>query len=827
MLAVVGVVAPALQPPSNPAPTQQSQLGGNVGIANAFVDLTKDVNQINQIVGGVIQWSNPAPPLSDANGNLLADFNLTIYENLTPGIYNASFSGAPQTTITGLATGTNAAGKMITQNINVLNQVTSGGVTTVQLAIPTLPGGINGGAPSGIQLAFTHTGGTLENLHIIRPGYSITNPPLFTNAFLASYQNLGPTSLRFMDASDTNGNVSVNWSDRTLPTDAFPRKNSVTETVPTVQPSPAGAQINPVGSATVTSVAGLPWEYDVALANALHADMWINIPVDATDSYVRQLANLIKNGDTVGGVSYAGLAAGLHVYVEYGNENWNYGFPQASNNLANAILAVTGQPNPVTGAVIAGSNLDYDGSQSDEYQWAGRQAAQRTVQLVQDFAAVYGAGAINNQVRGVLASNGGTSQEDSLKYLNQFFGSPNNYLYGLAMNPYFTLTSAQAANPNLTSGQILTDLQADLNNLTPNIQSFVTEAHAWGLAPLAYEGGPSLGDPSGGPSTLNLSAVAAAEMSPQYANIVQAELNVWFANGGGQFNFFELGVSQYPFGNQYGDWAVTDNQTNLNEPKEVAFRAVRFSPPVALVSGSFTGFSPLPGELDARQSAPLYGSYSATVSGYAQPAIVYQGYAASASPHRDYSILSPTAASYLLELNVVASATLAPVTVYLNGNLVGTVKTPIGTAGTGNTVPLPLNLQAGFNTIRIVTTAGLNSLDFLNPSGAPLAQTAPFLGLNVGQGPVAIAKNGSKSIGFTVSSGGNLAAAFTITAVSDNPALVPNRNLTVVAGAFLGGQNRQLTIKPLAGASGTANITLTLTSAGGVSRTVIIPITVS
>ena len=827
MLAVVGVVAPALQPPSNPAPTQQSQLGGNVGIANAFVDLTKDVNQINQIVGGVIQWSNPAPPLSDANGNLLADFNLTIYENLTPGIYNASFSGAPQTTITGLATGTNAAGKMITQNINVLNQVTSGGVTTVQLAIPTLPGGINGGAPSGIQLAFTHTGGTLENLHIIRPGYSITNPPLFTNAFLASYQNLGPTSLRFMDASDTNGNVSVNWSDRTLPTDAFPRKNSVTETVPTVQPSPAGAQINPVGSATVTSVAGLPWEYDVALANALHADMWINIPVDATDSYVRQLANLIKNGDTVGGVSYAGLAAGLHVYVEYGNENWNYGFPQASNNLANAILAVTGQPNPVTGAVIAGSNLDYDGSQSDEYQWAGRQAAQRTVQLVQDFAAVYGAGAINNQVRGVLASNGGTSQEDSLKYLNQFFGSPNNYLYGLAMNPYFTLTSAQAANPNLTSGQILTDLQADLNNLTPNIQSFVTEAHAWGLAPLAYEGGPSLGDPSGGPSTLNLSAVAAAEMSPQYANIVQAELNVWFANGGGQFNFFELGVSQYPFGNQYGDWAVTDNQTNLNEPKEVAFRAVRFSPPVALVSGSFTGFSPLPGELDARQSAPLYGSYSATVSGYAQPAIVYQGYAASASPHRDYSILSPTAASYLLSLNVVASATLRACDRLFEWQPGRHRKDTDRHGGDRQYGPVAAEFASRVQYDPHCDDRGLEFARLPEPLGRAARPDMPFLGLNVGQGPVAIAKNGSKSIGFTVSSGGNLAAAFTITAVSDNPALVPNRNLTVVAGAFLGGQNRQLTIKPLAGASGTANITLTLTSAGGVSRTVIIPITVS
>ncbi len=558
------------------APTQQTLLGGNVGFADAFVDITKDIGQITQIVNGVVQWSNPTPPRQDANGNLLADFNLTCYDNLAPGTYNASFTGAPQTKISGVATGTDATGKGISQSIAVLNQVTVNGVTTVQLVVPSLSGGVNGGIASGLQLEFTNTGGTLQNLHIIRPGYSAVNPPLFTTDFLNSYAALGPTSLRFMDADDTNGNVVTNWSDRTLPTNAFPEANKVTESIANIQSLPAGAQVNPIGAQQVTSLAGLPWEYDIALANALHADMWINIPVNATDDYVRQLANLLKNGDTVGGVYYAGLAPGLHVYVEYGNELWNYGFQQTGYNLANAILAVTDAPNPVTGQVISGSNLDFDGAASNQYEWAQRLAAQRTVQIVEDFAAVYGQSAINNQVRGVLASNGGTTQENALEYINQFIGSPKNYLFGLAMNPYFTLTTAQDQNPNLTSTQILADLQADLGNLTPSIQSFVTESHAWGLSPLAYEGGPSLGDPSGGASALHLQANVAAEMSPQFASIVQQELNVWFANGGGQFNFYSLGEAEFGYGSQYGDWAITDNLDSLSEPKEAAYKAVPF-----------------------------------------------------------------------------------------------------------------------------------------------------------------------------------------------------------------------------------------------------------
>ncbi len=67
---------------------------------------------------------------------------------------------------------------------------------------------------------------------------------------------------------------------------------------------------------------GESWEDMIALANATKTDMWINIPGPATNDYITQLATLIKNGDTVNGVTYAGLKPNLKVDLEVSNEVW-------------------------------------------------------------------------------------------------------------------------------------------------------------------------------------------------------------------------------------------------------------------------------------------------------------------------------------------------------------------------------------------------------------------------------------------------------------------------------------------------------------------------
>lgn len=66
-------------------------------------------------------------------------------------------------------------------------------------------------------------------------------------------------------------------------------------------------------------VGGYPVEMLVALANAVGADPHFNMPAAFEDEYVQQFARYVK----------AHLAPNLRATVEYSNETWNWGFPQA------------------------------------------------------------------------------------------------------------------------------------------------------------------------------------------------------------------------------------------------------------------------------------------------------------------------------------------------------------------------------------------------------------------------------------------------------------------------------------------------------------------
>ena len=65
--------------------------------------------------------------------------------------------------------------------------------------------------------------------------------------------------------------------------------------------------------------AGVPIEVMVKLANETHNNMWINIPAEADDNYVRNELQYIKDN----------LDPSLKVSVEYSNEVWNFAFPQS------------------------------------------------------------------------------------------------------------------------------------------------------------------------------------------------------------------------------------------------------------------------------------------------------------------------------------------------------------------------------------------------------------------------------------------------------------------------------------------------------------------
>lgn len=69
--------------------------------------------------------------------------------------------------------------------------------------------------------------------------------------------------------------------------------------------------------------AGVPLSIQIALANTLNADLWINIPTHATDALVSEIAATLRDG----------LKPTLNGWYEYSNEIWNfndYSFPQTN-----------------------------------------------------------------------------------------------------------------------------------------------------------------------------------------------------------------------------------------------------------------------------------------------------------------------------------------------------------------------------------------------------------------------------------------------------------------------------------------------------------------
>ncbi|MDR6128682.1 hypothetical protein QE361_002113 [Sphingomonas sp. SORGH_AS802] len=116
-------------------------------------------------------------------------------------------------------------------------------------------------------------------------------------------ESLKPFSvIRFLDWSPANQNpASVTWANRSLP-------NGINQ---------------------ADRPRGVALEYMVALANQVGSDPWFTIPWNADEDYVTRMAQLVHDS----------LDSGRRVYVELGNENWNYAFPLAHQIQAEGLAA--------------------------------------------------------------------------------------------------------------------------------------------------------------------------------------------------------------------------------------------------------------------------------------------------------------------------------------------------------------------------------------------------------------------------------------------------------------------------------------------------------
>ncbi|MBD3268009.1 hypothetical protein GF373_15185, partial [bacterium] len=120
---------------------------------------------------------------------------------------------------------------------------------------------------------------------------------------------------------------------------------------------------------------GSPYEIAIDLANQSASDLWLNIPIAADDRYVRNLARLMQTG----------LDPERRLYLELGNELWNYSFPYALGRQYALKRAQERWPN-VLGKVKSYSDGDKVSENMMIFSWQGA----RTVEIRKIFHEVWG-----------------------------------------------------------------------------------------------------------------------------------------------------------------------------------------------------------------------------------------------------------------------------------------------------------------------------------------------------------------------------------------------------------------------------------------------------
>lgn len=451
------------------------------------------------------------------------------YRYMAPGVYRLKFTGRADVSTTSV-------------NVQIRNYTYNARTNRSKAEV------VIGAKADQLMLAFRNTGNGVKKVTLRRPGYAAGET--FTTEFK---QALEPFSvLRMMDFLRTNDNPVRNWVERTKPS-----------------------------SATQASAKGGSYEYAIQIANELGKDIWINIPSGANDNHVRNLAALLKRN----------LAPGRVVYVENSNELWNFIFSQSTENMKAAVReAIAGDRTLTNGEACTQQKFDANSGECNKY-WAGYyRVGKRAVHISNIFSEVFGADAMNKQVRVVYATQFASPgiAELVLKNIATYRGSPSASLYGVATAPYFYLSEQVAASASAGQDQILQSLQNSLNTenqpyFAAGIQengSFVRKpykggtstgashkalADYYGIKSLAYEGGPDLRQ-----NPANASRKIAANRDPKMGELVRSEISQWIGCGNDLFMHFALSSSW----DQYGYWGLMNDPTEVTSTKYEAARDI-------------------------------------------------------------------------------------------------------------------------------------------------------------------------------------------------------------------------------------------------------------
>ena len=388
----------------------------------------------------------------------------------------------------------------------IRNQAYDPGSRTTTADVEILPGG-------NVVLTFRGQAGGVKDVRLLRPGHAPGE--VFARDLLARLE--GFPLVRFMQALGEHGignpaNPDVEWSDRVRP-----------------------------GHATQTGKNGIAWEYVVLLANQGRKDVWINVPLKASDDYVRKLALLLRYGSDGAEPYTSPQARPVHppldparvVYVEYVNELWN------------GIYASTGENQRLALAEIGrGDPHHYKYKPGSDFHYAMRRLGHRTARVSAIFRSVFGDAEMMTRVRPVLAAqidNSGTLHAP-LEYLEAVHGPGNRFgnppvpipsiLYAVSGAPYVGL---KRDGDGLTVDDVFDQMTSQLHeSVLPSITSAKRTADRYGVRLVAYEGGQHL------VGRRSLAAKVAAQDDPRMKDLLVRLLRHWFDTGGELFAFYSL-----------------------------------------------------------------------------------------------------------------------------------------------------------------------------------------------------------------------------------------------------------------------------------------------
>lgn len=197
----------------------------------------------------------------------------------------------------------------------------------------------------------------------------------------------------------------------------------------------------------------IAFEWQLDLCNRTLKDCWLNVPIQANATFQKSLAQL----------AYDTLDPRLRLYVEYSNEVWNGGFPQAGIALQNADQL--GLP------AEANSCCEIDTIKT------GNAYVYGSVRLFEQFESVFG----TDNARLVKVLSGQAAWDGPCQVHMAA-------LQNATINPNGTMPSVYAIAPYF-GGESIAALQAAIADTASWTQSHVACASQLNLPLISYEGG--------------------------------------------------------------------------------------------------------------------------------------------------------------------------------------------------------------------------------------------------------------------------------------------------------------------------------------------------